>query len=418
LLGAVIAAVFVTGAVVHTAFGEDWPRWRGPRGDGTWNAPKLPEKWPAEGLRQLWRQPVGGGDAGVVVADGRVYTMDLQKKPEEVERVLCFDAASGKPLWTHSYAVTYGNLQHGNGPRAAPTVNDGRVYTLGALGHLFCLDAATGKTIWSEDMVQKHGARLPTWGFAASPLIFENLVIIHTGAVPEGCYIALDRRTGRQIWRSVDDRCGYCTPIIIKHNNKPQLICWTPSNIRGLDPRDGKPLWAIPYKVTYGVSIASPIFQEGIVFVSGYWEGSKAIRLGKNATDATLLWEEKQLLRGEMSQPLYRDGHVYLLDRSNGLTCFKLATGEKIWDDGHRMTPRGSDPQASLVWLGDGNRAIILNAEGNLILARLSPAGYDEQSRTKIIGKTWAHPAFAGHCVFARDSRELVAVSLLEPATK
>jgi outer membrane protein assembly factor BamB len=150
-------------------------------------------------------------------------------------------------------------------------------------------------------MVEKHGARLPTWGFAASPLIFEDLVIIHTGAVPDGCYIALDRRTGRQVWRSVDDRCGYCTPIIIQHNNQPQLVCWTPSNIRGLDPRDGKPLWAFPYKVTYGVSIASPIFQEGIVFVSGYWEGSKAIRLGKNATEATLLWEEKQLLRGEMS---------------------------------------------------------------------------------------------------------------------
>ena len=110
-----ITVALAASAVLHLAFAEDWPRWRGPRGDGTWNAPKLPEKWPAEGLRQLWRQPVGGGDAGVIVADGRVYTMDLQKEPEEVERVLCFDAASGKPLWTHTCAVAYSGLQHGNG---------------------------------------------------------------------------------------------------------------------------------------------------------------------------------------------------------------------------------------------------------------------------------------------------------------
>ncbi|MBI5828409.1 MAG: PQQ-like beta-propeller repeat protein [Chloroflexi bacterium] len=411
-----IVVVIAMCATLHSASAEDWPRWRGPRGDGTWNAPKLPAKWPEGGLRQLWKQPVGGGDAGVTVADGRVYTMDLQKEPAEVERALCFDAASGKPLWTHTYAVAYGGLQHANGPRAAPTVSDGRVYTLGALGHLFCLDAATGKLIWSKDMVREHGARRPMWGFAASPLVFENLVIVHTGAEPDGCYIAFDRKTGKQIWRSVADRCGYCTPIIINHNSQPQLIGWTPENIRGLDPRDGKPLWAVPYKVTYGVSIASPVFQEGIVLVCGYWEGSKAVRLGKTATDAALLWEENQYLRGEMSQPLYRDGHVYLLDKSNGLTCFKLATGEKVWDDGHRTTPKGHDPQASLVWLNNGDRAIILNAEGYLILARLNPAGYDEQSRTKIIGKTWAHPAFAGRCVFARDGRELVCVSLLEAA--
>lgn len=394
--------------------GEEWPRWRGPRGDGTWNAPKLPERWPPEGLREIWRRPVGGGDAGVVVAGGRVYTMDLQKSQEEMERVLCFDAASGKELWAHAYGVLYRGLQHGNGPRAAPTVSDGRVYTLGALGHALCLDAVTGKAIWSIDMVRDHGARLPTWGFAASPLLFENLVILHVGGVPDGCYIALDRGTGKEVWRGAPDPCGYCTPILIQHNGRPQLVCWTPEYIRGLDPRDGRSLWAIPYKVTYAVSIASPIFQEGIVFVSGYWEGSKAIRLEQGAA---LLWEQGQL-RGEMSQPLCRDGYVYLLDRSSGLTCFKLRTGEKLWDDGHRMTPRGRDPQASLVWLNDADRAIILNAEGDLILARLNPTGYDERSRTKVIGKTWAHPAFAGSCIFARDGRELACVSLLESAAK
>ncbi|MFZ2640897.1 MAG: PQQ-binding-like beta-propeller repeat protein, partial [Verrucomicrobiia bacterium] len=181
------------------------------------------------------------------------------------------------------------------------------------------------------------------------------------------------------------------------------------------DPRDGKPLWAVPYPVTYGVSIASPIFHEGIVFVAGYWQGSKAIQLGPGPTDAKLRWEENQFLRGEMSQPLCRDGHVYLLDKTHGLTCFELNTGKKLWDDANRMTPKGRDPQASLVWLNNADRAIILNASGELILARLNPAGYHEQSRAKIIGKTWAHPAFAGRCVFARNEIELVCVELPKP---
>jgi hypothetical protein len=115
-----------------------------------------------------------------------------------------------------------------------------------------------------------------------------------------------------------------------------------------------------------------------------------------------------------MSQPLYRDGHVYLLDKGHGLTCFVLKTGKKVWDDGNRMTPKGRNPQATMVWPGDGDRALILNSDGDLILARLSPAGYREESRTNVIGPTWAHPAYAGACVYARNDKELVCFSLVE----
>ncbi len=410
-----LAALMFYGFAMMPACAEDWPRWRGPRGDGTWNAPKLPEKWPDAGLQQVWRQPVGGGDAGVVVAGNLVCTMDRQKEPEEIERVLCFDAATGKLLWTHSYPVAYAKLQHGNGPRAAPTFHDNRVYSLGALGRVCCLDAATGRLLWTKDTVAECGARVPMWGFAASPFIFGNRVIVHVGAQPDGSFLALDCKTGKEVWRGVPDRAGYATPILIQHAGQPQLVCWTPENIRGLDPRDGKSLWAVPYRVTYGVSIASPVFHKGIVLVAGYWEGSRAVQLGPGPTDAKLYWEENQFLRGEMSQPLCRDGYVYLLDKTHGMTCFEVNTGRKLWDDANQMTPKSRDPQASLVWLNNADRAVILNASGELILARLNPAGYHEQSRTKIIGKTWAHPAFAGQCVFARNESELVCVKLPKP---
>src|SRR5262249_44883923 len=153
--------------------------------------------------------------------------------------------------------------------------------------------------------------------------------------------------------------------------------CWTPANVRGLEPRTGKLLWTVPFEVTYGTSIATPIFQEHIVLVSGYWEGAKAIRLGKKPTEAKVLWHERRQ-RALMSQPLYRNGHVYLLDKRQGLTCLVLETGKKLWDDGNRMTPKGRNPQASMVWLGDGDRVIVLNSDGELVLARLNPKGYKE----------------------------------------
>lgn len=389
--------------------GEDWPRWRGPRGDGTWKGPALPEKWPTAGPKLIWRQPVGGGYAGVVVADGRTVCLDYQTESSR-ERVLCFDADTGQSLWLHSYPVKYGKLSYANGPRATPTIFAGKLYTLGAVGHLLCLDAASGKVRWSVDLVKEKNARVPIWGFSASPVIFDELVIIHAGAEPDGCMIAFERATGKEVWRSLPDPAGYATPILTTAGAQAQLVCWTPTHVRGLDPRTGKLLWSLPFEVTYGTAIATPIFHAGLAFVSNYYEGARAIRLGKEG-DGRLAWQDRNL-RGLMSQPLYRNGLAYLLDRRNGLTCFELKTGKKLWDDGNRMTPKGRNPQATLVWLGDSDRAIVLNSEGDLILVRLSAAGYREDARVNIIGPTWAHPAYARGCVYARSDTELVCRAL------
>ncbi len=398
---------------------EEWPRWRGPRGDGTWNGPLLPSTWPDEGLPVRWRQPVGGGYSGVIVAAARVYVMDRQPADEqtgsvEVEQLHCFAADSGQPLWVHRDEVTYGDLAYGTGPRAAPTVFEERIYTLGATGHLWCLDAASGEPLWSHGLVARGLAKIPEWGLAASPVIWKNLVIVHSGGQPSACLIALDRTSGELIWTSGTDPAGYATPILIGTEPEQQLVCWSPKHILGLNPEDGNIRWSIPYEVNYGVSIATPIYHCGLVFVAGYWEGSKTIDPGLDDQEARLVRENRRTLRGLMSQPLSRDGFVYLLDKSFGLTCFELETGALRWDDRqHRMTPRGRNPQATLVWCGEKDRVLILNSEGELILARLNPEGYHEQSRTKIIGPTWAHPAYAGTTVYARDDAELVAVSLL-----
>ncbi|MBW3542210.1 MAG: PQQ-like beta-propeller repeat protein [Planctomycetes bacterium] len=408
---AVVLVVCFANAV---AAAEDWPRWRGPRGDGTWDGPPIAESWPAEGLERVWRQEVGGGYGGVAVTDGRLYVLDRVTEPRELERLLCFDADDGRPLWAFEWDVAYGDLDYGNGPRSTPTLHEGYVYVLGALGHFHALDATSGRRLWSKDYTvpDRKDDELPMWGLAASPVVWRDLVIVHPGVEPEGCLIAINRRTGAEVWRSLSDPAGYATPIVIDRGGQPELVAWTPKHIHGLDPATGTRRWSVPYEVTYGVSIATPIFHDGIVFVSGYWEGAKAIRLGAALDDAQLLWEDRLHLRGVMSQPLYKDGYGYLLDKQYGMTCFEYATGKKLWDDDNRLTPRGRNPQASLVRLADSDRVLALNSDGELVLASFTPKGYSEHARAKIIGETWAHPAFAGHRVYARSDSELVCFRL------
>ncbi|VTS06304.1 PQQ-binding-like beta-propeller repeat protein [Tuwongella immobilis] len=422
---AILMILLVIGAPATRA--EDWPKWRGPRGDGTWNGPKLPEQWPQSGLKPAWKVPIGGGYAGISVADGRVLTMDVQLDgTQQVERVVALSLADGKLLWEHRTPVKYGNLGgYANGPRAAPTIHGDRVYTLGAVGHAACLEVATGKVVWQRDLVKEVQAEVPTWGFAASPVIDGDKVYLHVAAKPNGCILALNRHTGREIWRSLPDPAGYCTPILIDAPSGPMMIVWTPEFIRGIDPADGKPLWKVPYPITYGVSIATPIYRDGILFITGYWDGSKAIRLGPKPTDFELIWEDRRNLRGLMAQPLERNGIVYTIDKGNGLTAFDLKTGRKRWDDENSMTPAGRNPHASFVWLNGSDRILSLNSRGELILGRLSPEGFQEQSRTQVLsGAVWSHPAFAGKFLIARNDGgerptatgpyELVCIPLVE----
>ena len=408
----IVAGFFVfVGLLAANADADEWPRWRGPNGDGTWEHATIPKSFPKSGLEIAWRVPIGPGFAGVVVASGKVYTMD-RPGGTETERVVCVSADDGRALWEYRYPAKYGDLDYGNGPRAAPTVFDGRVYTLGAVGHLLCLNADTGKIIWQKDLEKDDSAKRPTWGFAASPVIFQDQVIVHAGLKPGGCYASFDRRTGKEIWRSGKDEVGYGTPVLFRYRNRHGLLGWTPSHVVCMDPLGGSVLWQVPYKVTYGVSIATPLVVDDIVLVCGYWEGSKAIRLGSSIQQAELLWEENKFLRGLMSQPLYKKGHVYLLEKHHGLICFELKTGKKIWTDENRLTPRARNPQATLVWIGDSDHVLSLNAEGELVHASLSPKGYHEIDRTKLVDKTWAHPAYCDRAVFARDEGQLLKAKL------
>lgn len=339
--------------------------------------------------------------------------MDRQTQPEEIERILCLDAKTGKELWQHRYAVAYGSLDYGNGPRASVTIHAGKAFTLGALGHAACLDAATGEVKWQVNMVQEHGGVVPQWGFAASPFIWKDAVLLHVGSQPEGSIIALDQATGSVRWCGGSDPAGYCTPVVFETPSGQQLIQWGPEHVESISPENGKSNWRFPYKITYGVSIAQPLFHENILLVSGYWHGTRALALGKEPGSHHLVWSDEKVLCGLMSQPLYKDGFVYLLTKAEGVVCFKLSDGSIRWKDDHQLTPKDRNPQISLVW-ADEARGIAcgLNAVGELFFVRFTPEKMEELCRHQVVSKTWAHPAFADNCILARSDTEIVAWKL------
>lgn len=411
-LGMVSATLFWAGIAepLQASSTDEWPRFRGPAGNGAWNPDTRPPDIGATEPTPLWKAELGGGYGGVTVQGGRVYVMDRQTAPEEVERVLCLDATTGKILWQHAYPVRYESMDYGNGPRASVTLHEGKAYTLGARGMAVCLDAATGKVQWEVDMVQTHGGVIPTWGFAASPFVWKDTVLLHCGAQPDGSVIALDQDTGKLRWRGGSDPAGYCTPVVFETPAGPQLIQWGPKHISSLNPDTGVEHWRFPYEITYGVSIAQPLYHEGLLFVSGYWHGSRALRPGPGLKEVKLEWSEEKILCGLMSQPLYKDGHVYLLTKAEGVICFRLQDGAIRWKDGHQLTPKERNPQISLVWLDEKENLVAgLNAKGELFYARFTPEKMEELGRHQVIGKTWAHPAFAGSHVYARSDSELRA---------
>ena len=415
ILPSLLTSIVLFSCLVSTCgvWSGDWPQWRGEGRSGVWEGVRLPQKMTAEDVKKRWSVPVGGGYSGIAVAGGRVFTMDRSKATEREaertekaarERVLCFDVETGKSRWAYEYSADYGDMDHDKGPRSTPTVRGDRVYTLGAVGHLACLRAATGSPLWSIDVATKFDIKMPIWGHSVSPLIEGPLVIVQVGARPDGTVLAFDVDTGEERWRALEDRPGYSSPIVMENRGKKQLVVWTADNIVGLVPSSGKVLWSVPFRTSsYDVAIISPVVADDRLFVSGYWDGSGAFSLGKSPPESSWKVDMPACL---MATPLYRDGHLYALDKRQGVVCLDWKTGKVLWKDGHRITPKGRNPHASMVWAG--TRVVILNTPGELILGEFTPSGYEEHGRVPIVGETWSHPAFSGQDVFARSDTELV----------
>jgi WD40 repeat protein len=399
----------------------DWPQWRGPNRDGVWSETGILETIPSSGLEVRWRAKVGSGYSGPVVAQGRVFVNDHVFNPE-AERILCFDESTGKPLWVHSYPTTDKDMEYGNGPRASPTVHDGKVYTLGTQGHLFCLDAATGQVLWKRSLSEDFQGQIPRYGASAAPLVVGDLLFVCAGGQPDASVVALDRATGELRWKALPDRPAYSAPILINAGGSEQLIVWTADSIASLEPASGKVHWQVPWKAVFDPAqmVASPVWHKEMLLFLGAWSrGSKMLKLDPAKPAASVLWETGAKPTTTISTPLFQeDGCFYAILGNGSLACLEAATGKELWST--REPTSGSYGSAHLT--PNGDRVFLFNHTGHLILARLTPKGYQELGRCLLVEPTagyraqgpitWAHPAYANNSVFARNDRELVCASL------
>ena len=410
---------------------DDWPQWRGPTRDGVWHESGLIEKFDSEQIPIAWRAEISSGYSGPTVADGRVYVTDRVVEPKQIERVHCFDAQSGSPLWSHAYDCVYVNVGYEAGPRASVSIADGRAYSLGTMGHLFCFAAESGDIQWQRDLGEEYSIAMPIWGIAAAPLVEEDLLIVHIGGEEGACIVAFDRATGEERWRALDDKASYAAPVITEQGGRRVLVCWTGDRVAGLDPASGETLWDVPFPpARMVIGISTPVIAEDRLFVTSFYDGSLALKLDPSRPAASELWRkagpnEKQTeaLHSIISTPLLLSDHIYGVDSYGELRCLEAETGARVWED----TTAGPNVRwGTIHMVQNGDRIWMFNELGELIIARLSPQGYDEISRAKLIepttaqlrrrggeqGVCWAHPAYANRHVFARSDTELVCASL------
>jgi outer membrane protein assembly factor BamB len=426
-------------ALINQSFADDWPQWNGPTRNGVLREADIVAVVPRGGLPKLWEQPVQLGYSGPAVADGRVYITDYVRfsgkitnnpgrrdKLTGTERVLCFDAEHGRPIWDHEYKQPY-SVSYGAGPRAVPTVHDGLAYTLGAEGNLRCFQAESGNEIWQADFRKDYQAETPLWGHSAAPLVYKESLICLVGG--EGSLVvAFDRRTGTEKWRSLSaESTGYCSPTVIDAGGVEQLLIWDPKTLHSLNPSNGVEHWQQPLEPGYGMSILPPVHDGDLLFASGEAGVSAMFQLEADRPQASVLWRgtPRNSICLATAAAVFDNGYLYGSDtRSGALVCARASDGKRMWQTA-RPTSGGdskrgkSNGSAFLIKTVHGY--LIFSDTGDFVSATLTPDGYSETGRFHAIDPTekignrevvWTFPAVSEGRLYLRNGESLVCYSL------
>lgn len=438
-LGCVFRASLAAALLASQLSAADWPEWRGAGRRGVWTEDGILDTFPEGGLKLSWRTPLGGGYAGPAVSNGRVFVTEFVADAEGgrrrgVERAVCLDENTGKVLWKREWPADYAGLQYDVGPRATPTVDGDRVYVLGAVGNLLCLKAETGEDLWRKDYRKDYNAQLPTWGMVGAPLVDGDQLICLVGGEPNAKVVSFDKMTGKELWRAIssDVEPGYNPPVIVEAGGTRQVIIWHPAAITSLDPNTGKVYWEVPFKVNLGMSVATPVWDANRLLVSAFYNGSRMLRLDSLRPAAELIWRgmsdseiDTDGLHAVVTTPVIDGDYIYGVCSYGQFRCLDARTGKRIWETMDVTIENERWASAQIVKHHD--RYFINNDRGELIIAKLSPKGYEEIDRTKLIEPTtavsrrralgavhWSHPAYANRHILTRNDREIVRYSLAE----
>jgi len=416
-----------TGAFCQNSLhAADWPQWGGPKRDIVWRERGIVKRLPAgKVLPRVWATPIEAGYSGPAVANGRVYITDRLRR-QGTERVLCLDADSGKLLWQYQYRARY-RVAYDAGPRATPTVDSGRVYTLGAMGHLFCLDAESGDVVWKKNFIDEYKTIVPQWGMVAAPLVDGNQLITLVGG-ENALVVSFDKKTGKELWRALNDSgVGYSPPVIYTFGKSRQLIIWHPRAVSALDPQTGEVYWKVPFRVKADLCVPMPRQHGNRLFVTSFYNGPRMIEVGDDGRSARVVWkgnsnseQRTDKLHSIMPAPVITDTNIYGICSYGQLRCLDVNTGKRLWET---RQPTGDGRWWNAFLIPHEDRYFIHNEQGDLIIAKMSPKGYQEISRSQLVKPTrrlasqgrmivWSHPAFAMKSVFARNDKTIVRVNL------
>ena len=394
------SALPVAGARLTTP--AEWPGFRGPARDGVIHGVRIATDWAKSPPVELWRQPIGPGWSSFAVQGDLLYTQE-QRGDDEI--VACYKVSTGEPVWQHRDAARFWESVGGPGPRGTPTLSNGRVYTLGATGILNALDAANGAVLWSHNAADDTGAKNPGWGFASSPLVVNDLVVVATS----GRLVAYDATTGHRRWLGPTGGAGYSSPHLITIDGVPQIVLLRGARTTSVSPADGTLLWEYSWQPS--ASILQPALAENgdLLIVSADTMGGVGIRRLAIAHKPDG-WSVEERWTSTGLKPFYNDfvvhkGHAFGFDGSI-LACIDLADGSRKWKGGRYG-------HGQLVLLPDEDLLLVVSEEGEVALVSATPDQFTEVARFKAIeGKTWNHPAMVRDILLVRNGEEMAAFRL------
>ena len=390
----VITKIFLISCL--SAIAADWPHWLGPNGDGI----SMETDWEHEINEPIWKAKVGVGFSAVSVANGKLYTMGHDgKKTNGLETIHCLDARTGKSIWTQSYPAPLVDYLHEGGPCSTPTVDGLTVYTISKHGLLHAFRAKDGKVIWKKDMMKEAGMkRPPEWGFAASPYVLNDQLIIEAGAT-----YSLNKKTGKIIWKSKTYRPAYGTPTLFQSDSQSIIAVLKTDGLVLLDSKNGKTLAFEKWETSYRTNASTPIVQGDKLFIStGYQRGCALFEWKKGKLQKIY---ENKVLSTHMNHAILVNGFLYGFDGNvhmagkKDFVCMEFLSGKEKW----RTTDRGLMVGSLLV---AGNRMIILGQRGELVFAKINSSKFYELNRDQAMGgKCWTMPVLSNGLLYLRNAR-------------
>ena len=380
----------------------DFPQFLGPTRRATIDNVRLLPDWSELAPREQWRRPIGKGWSSFAVVGQRAVTHELRG---DKELVVCYALQTGMPIWVHRDTATYVSVVAGDGPRATPTIVDGRVYTYGATGLLNCLDFADGRSLWQVDVLEDNDAPINQWGASCSPLVVDDLVIVSAGGAGESALVAYDAKTGEKAWSAGSDRAGYSSPVVATLAGERQVLIVNAGSVAGHDISTGRLLWEHDWGGRNNISQPVAVGNDAVFLSSGYGVGSALLDVARDSEGAYLVeerWSNKNL-ETKFTNVVTLEGHVIGLD--NGiLQCVDLATGQQRWK-------RGRYGHGQILLVDD--LLLVQTESGDVALVRVSPSEVRELGRfTAFDEKTWNNPVLVGRLLLLRNDREMACYEL------